>query len=57
LKDAKWHGPGGVGTFFTDSGTPLDFEEAPGWIQYRAILDTENGAASPILSSVEIDFE
>ncbi|MCA9412523.1 MAG: VCBS repeat-containing protein [Candidatus Omnitrophica bacterium] len=57
LKDAKWHGPGGVGTYFTDSGTPLDFEEAPEWIQYRAILDTENGAASPILSSVEIDFE
>ncbi len=57
LEDAKWRGPGGVGTYFTDSETDLDFEETPDWIQYRAILDTKNSAASPIVSSVQIDFE
>ena len=27
------------------------------WVQYRAIFDTDNGANSPILKEVKINFE
>jgi len=38
-------------------GTPISIYLPPAkWIQYRAVLDTGNGASSPILKSVEIRF-
>lgn len=56
LAEAPWLGPTGAGSQFSESGSPLDLP--PGqWIQYRAMLDTSNGATSPVLEGVEIQFE
>lgn len=57
LDRAEWVGQAGSGTFFTDSGSSVRTIKQERWIQYRAILDTANGAASPVLSAVQIDFE
>ncbi len=55
LDTAPWCGPSGEGSFFTETGQPIHLPLAK-WIQYRAVLDTGNGASSPILKSVEIRF-
>lgn len=58
LGSAAWRGPGGVGTYYSESGAPISKESGEGrWLQYRAILDTFNGAASPILDRVEIALD
>jgi len=56
LAQATWQGPGGSGTFFTTSGADLGVINQDGWIQYRIELDTFNGAASPVIEAVQIDF-
>jgi hypothetical protein len=58
LDEAAWVGPDGPGTFFTESASKLDnHAAAEDWIQYRAILRTPNGAATPILTRVDVDHE
>lgn len=57
LERADWQGPAGPGSYFTASGADLRPVKKFEWIQYRAVLDTFNGAASPVLSVVQIDFE
>jgi hypothetical protein len=57
LDRAEWQGPIGPGSYFTESGADLRPIGKHEWIQYRAVLDTFNGAASPVLSAVQIDFE
>jgi hypothetical protein len=57
LRSAEWRGPGGAGTYYAESGTPIGDIGNDRWLQYRAVLDTVNGAASPILDRVEIAFE
>ena len=57
LKRAEWHGPLGKGTWYQNSNVDeLDLPEGR-WIQYKAILDTGNGAISPILKRVRIVFD
>jgi len=57
LHDAPWVGPGGPDTHFHQSG-----EDVPSlsidhrWLQYRAVLRTLNGAATPILTRVAITY-
>jgi hypothetical protein len=55
LAAAPWHGPGGEKSWFTWSGAKIT-KTGGGWIQYRARLSTPNGAATPVLTSVSIDF-
>ncbi len=57
LKAAPWAGPEGPGSHFTRSGQRLGMlpAEHP-WIQYRAILRTQTGAATPILTRVEVAY-
>ncbi len=56
LAAASWCGPSGEGSYFTQSGETIHLPPIQ-WLQYRAVLDTGNGASSPILKSVEIRFE
>jgi hypothetical protein len=55
LANAPWLGEEGEGSAYETSGTSLTLPKGE-WLQYRAILDTENGGYSPILESVEIAF-
>ncbi len=57
LENAIWIGPGGTESFFVVSGTdlaPLPPENR--WIQYRAVLRTPNGAATPVLTKVVVTY-
>jgi hypothetical protein len=56
LAGARWLGENGEGSTYENSGTPLTLPEGR-WLQYRAILDTENGGYSPILEAVEIALQ
>lgn len=55
LDSAAWRGPKGEGSYFTQPGTSLEMlpTKHP-WIQYRAVLRTREGAATPILTEVQI---
>jgi hypothetical protein len=55
LGNAQWLGPTGAGSYFTKRNSRLELP-AHEWIQYRALLDTDNGAYSPILKAVEIGY-
>ncbi len=57
LTKAKWLGANGPGTFFTERDQAVKSIPAGNWIQYKAIFDIENGAYSPILEMMEIQFE
>ena len=54
LAGAEWRGPDGPDSFYDKTGAELPASEAGRWTQYRAILDTANCAASPVLTAVEI---
>jgi len=56
LAEATWHGADGAGTYFTRPGELGDLPDGH-WIQYKAVLDTDNGAGSPVLKMVEVYFE
>ncbi len=56
LKKAMWKGASGRDTFFTERENRLENISGE-WIEYRVLFDTDNGAISPILNSVEINFE
>lgn len=57
LANAVWQGPDGPKTYFTKSGSDLRGLSQQSWIQYRLFLDTANGAASPTVSAVQVNFE
>lgn len=56
LNQSPWLGPDGPGSFFTKQKSSIEHLPSANWMQYRAILDTGNGATSPILQTVEIGF-
>jgi hypothetical protein len=56
LADAPWTGARGAGTWWTEPG-PVDHADDGRWIQYRARLQSPNAGASPVLSSVKLEFE
>jgi len=56
LDNQKWVGPNGPDSFYTVPGTEIDNLSQKGWIQYRVLFDTDNGAYTPVLHSVEIQF-
>jgi len=57
LDGSPWLGPEGPGSFFTSSGADRSQMPMRSWIQYRVVLDTVNGAASPVVEAVQVDFE
>ncbi len=57
LETAPWYGSAGIDTYYTERGSSLKNLPDGKWIQYRAILDTFNGAQCPVLDRVEIAFE
>jgi hypothetical protein len=57
LDQAIWRGPEGLDSYYSVSGSELKDLEKNDWIQYRVLFDTDNGAYSPVLYSVEIHFE
>jgi hypothetical protein len=56
LAQAKWSGPNGEGSFYQTSGSAVSVPAGHSWIQYRAVLDSRNGAISPSLEKVSIEF-
>ena len=56
LMKAEWIGSQEAGSFFTKSGEAIH-SVSSNWIQYRALFDMGNGADTPILSEVKIQFE
>lgn len=56
LSRAPWSGPGGAGTYYEKSGTPLSTPVGHSWIQYRIIFLSPNGADSASLQRVSITF-
>ena len=57
LEEAQWMGPQGTGTFYTRPALPLNLREGNSWIQYRAVLHSPHGVASPILEEVRLSFK
>ena len=57
LDRADWAGPAGEGSFYEDSGAPIEGVELEArWLQYRAALVHFNGCRSPRLEEVRVDF-
>ena len=55
LGKAKWTGPDGDSSYYTASGSRLSgIGVKDGWLQYRAVLTSRDGANSPVVSEVEI---
>ncbi len=57
LEKSLWCGPSGPGSFFNSPGGEIRDVSKGDWIQYRAFLDTFNGAQSPILDTVTIEMD
>jgi len=57
LQRAEWVGPRGPESMYESSGSRLATPAGHGWIQYRAILVSPNGAVSPALEKVSIHFD
>ncbi len=56
LEKARWKGPAGPGSFFEHPTALAEFPSDHAWMQYRALLKSTNGAASPILEEVTLTF-
>ena len=57
LEQATWQGNDGPDSYYLSSGEALIHPNLGPWIQYKAVFDTANGATSPVLTSVQIDFK
>ncbi|MEJ2618251.1 MAG: hypothetical protein P8Z35_25065, partial [Ignavibacteriaceae bacterium] len=55
IQNAQWQGPSGVNSWFSKSKNKIH-RLIGKYIQYRARLITPNDAATPYLTSVEINF-
>ena len=56
LAEAAWRGPGGSRTYYEQSGQIEGVDDAAQWLQYRAVFVSPNGALSPKLREVRIEF-
>jgi hypothetical protein len=56
LATAKWFGPQGPDTWFTEP-TQINQDIKGEWIQYSVLFDMGNGSGTPVLESVEISFK
>ena len=54
LSRSPWKGPKGENSFFEQPGLLKSVQGQ--WIQYKAILSSPNGANSPILNSVTLEY-
>ncbi len=57
LKASSWSGPTGPGSYYERPGRIARPDPSHRWIQYRAILKSRDGAASPALEEVEVSLE
>jgi hypothetical protein len=57
LASAEWVGASGSGTWFESPGTINAYSDNAGWMQYRAVFSSDNGAYMPILDRVKISFK
>jgi hypothetical protein len=57
LEKAPWLGAKGEATYFTEPNSSLKHLPKASLMQYRAVLDTCNGAHAPVLDAVEIAFQ
>ena len=54
LQDAPWRGPGGGDSYFEAPGAELSPASADRWVQYRAVFQSPDGGAWPILNEVTL---
>ncbi len=58
LASAPWAGPDGTATsFFTEPGQTIFGEAGQRWVQYQVLFGTTDGAITPILHDITIDYE
>lgn len=57
LQAGSWNGPAGPGSYYEDSSRISLSDSSHRWIQYRAVLKSPDGAASPALEEVVLAFE
>ena len=57
LRDAVWFGASGPGSYYDRPGRIASADAHHHWIQYRAILRSKDGAASPAVEEVEVTFD
>jgi hypothetical protein len=55
LEQADWLGSNGAGSSFTKAQESIEGQFGA-WMQYRVWFDRENGAKTPILDAIEIEF-
>ena len=55
LETASWTGPSGPGSHYTQPGSIVPGPSGS-WVQYRAVLVSASGAASPAINEVAITF-
>ena len=57
LATASWYGPTSTSDYYTISGAAINsIHSGNRWIQYQAVLATDNSANLPILNSVSIGY-
>lgn len=57
LKDAKWCGAAGSNSWLKNGQSLKGIKQFGQWIQYRLALGATNGGNSPLVQSVQIDYE
>ena len=57
LASATWMGPEGKDSYYVSSDSQIKKNKTGKWIQYKIIIDTDNGAYSPVIDLVEISFK
>lgn len=53
---ARWQGADGDDTFHQNCGAALRAEPSHGWVQFRTVLISPDGAASPTLDDVTLSY-
>lgn len=57
LNSAQWLGPTGAGDYYTAQNSAINSAlDSRQWMQYRAFLDTNAAASTPIINSVVITY-
>ena len=58
IDSATWYGPTGTSDYYTTTGTDINTDvSSKRYIQYKVILETTDGADTPILNDVTIGYK
>ena len=57
LREASWNGPAGPQSYYDRPGRIAKPDASHRWLQYRAVLTSKDGAASPAIEEVVVTFD